>query len=567
MDLVLTAISDASGAVFQFHVLALIMVGVLCGIVAGAIPGFTVTMAVVLTLPFTFGMPPVEGLATMLGVYVGGLSGGLISGMLMGIPGTPASVATTFDGFPLVRSGKPGLALGLGIWSSFFGGLIGAMILATLAPALANFGLEFGPWAFFSLIMFALTITASLSGDNLIKGLLAGIVGLLCAAIGAEEINGVDRLHFGIDSVEAGFAYLPVLIGLFAFSQLLSDVEDPEVAKGSLMSQKSVYVKIEHMEAVKQIGARWINVVRSALIGCFIGVLPAAGASISNILAYDQAKKASRTPEEFGKGFSDGIIAPEAANNATAGGALTIMMALGIPGSPLCAIMLGALLIHNVVPSPTFISDEPLIAYSIFISFFIAHFFMIVMQAFGLRLFVYITKMPMYILAAVILVYCAIGTFSLNNVEFDMWTLFWFGILGYLMKKFGFPLPPMILGVVLGDLAELNLNRSISISEDYTMFVTQPWSLFFLLLAVFSTVFPWYQKLRGQRAWTLAFIPIMLIVMAGPLYMMDSVPRMVVATAMIAGGLYMLFRAHQSGWKVDPGQAAPQATPQQNEPA
>ena len=550
--MIIENIMAASAAVFEFHNILLIIFGVFFGIIAGAIPGFTVTMAVVLTLPFTFGMPPVAGLSTMLGVYVGGLSGGLISGMLMGIPGTPASVATTFDGFPAVRAGKAGLALGLGVWSSFFGGLIGACVLATLAPTIASIGLEFEPWAIFSLIVFALTITASLAGDNLVKGLIAGNFGLLFAAMGAEEINSVDRLHFGFEALESGFAYLPVLIGLFAFSQLLSDVEDPKIAKAPLMEKTAIAVRIEHWNAVRHIATRWINVLRSSFIGVFIGVLPAAGSSISNILAYDQAKKASKHPETFGTGDIDGIIAPEAANNATAGGALTTMMALGIPGSPLCAIMLGALLIHNVVPSPVFISEQPVLAYSIFTAFFFAHFVMIVVQALALKVFVRITQIPMYTMASVILVYCAIGTFALNNISFDMWTLFWFGLLGYLMKKFGFPLAPVILGVVLGDLAELNLNRAWTISSDVTLFVTQPWSLFFLLLAAFSTVFPWYQKQRGKQKWTLTFLPAMLIALSVPLFMMQDAVRTGVGGVMVALGLWLLWRAKQSGWALTP---------------
>lgn len=546
--MVLENIGLAVDQVFTLHNIGLMSIGVFFGIIAGAIPGFTVTMAVVLSLPFTFGMPPVSGLSTMLGIYVGGLSGGLISGMLMGIPGTPASVATTFDGFPAVRNGRAGYALGLGVWSSFFGGLIGACVLATLAPTIAMIGLEFEPWAVFSLIIFALTITASLAGENMVKGLIAGNLGLLFAALGAEEINAVDRLHFGIEELSAGFAYLPVLIGLFAFSQLLGDVEDPKVAKAPLMKQTDIKVKIEHWNAVKTIAGSWVNVLRSSFIGVFIGVLPAAGSSISNILAYDQAKKASDHPDTFGTGEPQGIIAPEAANNATAGGALTTMMALGIPGSPLCAIMLGALLIHNVVPSPVFIKEQPVLAYSIFTAFFFAHFLMIVFQSFALTAFLKITRVPMYAMASVILVYCAIGTFALNNSHFDMWTLFWFGLFGYMMKKFGFPLAPVILGVVLGDLAELNLNRAWTISEDVSLFFTQPWSLFFLLLAAFSTVFPLYQKYRGKRKWTLAFLPAMLICQAIPLFMMGSSIRIGIGSLMVAFGAWLLWRAYQSGW-------------------
>jgi putative tricarboxylic transport membrane protein len=533
---------EALFAVLEWKTLAFMLVGVTAGLVAGAIPGFTITMAVVLTLPFTFGMPAEQGLATMLAVFVGGLSGGLMSGMLTGIPGTPSSVATTFDGFPMVRKGQPGLALGIGVWSSFFGGIISCVLLVTLAPQLAKLGLEFGPWDYFSLVLFALTITASLAGDNLLKGLIAGAIGLLAATIGEDEINGVARFDFGVDALRQGFAFLPVLIGLFAFSQLLGDVEDTDRARQPLMPGNTKAVRVEHLKAIAVVLGGWANLIRSSLIGLFVGILPGAGGSISNILAYDQAKKASKTPEKFGTGIPAGIVASESANNATAGGALIMMMALGIPGDIVTAIMLGALLIHDVVPSPTFIADQPVLAYGIFIAFFLAHFMMVGAQAFCLRLFVLVTKVPMYMLAAVILAYCAIGVFALNNVEFDLWTLFWFGIIGYALRTLGFPLAPMILGVVLGHIAELNLSRSLAISYDYVPFVTRPWSLLFLIIACFSAVFPWYQKARDKAAWTGFFMPAFCLACAGPMFMMPGLARPALGVVLVAGGIYLLWQ-------------------------
>lgn len=532
--------------------LALMLLGVAAGLVAGSIPGFTITMAVVLTLPFTFGMEPARGLATMIGVFVGGLSGGLMAGTLTGIPGTPSSVATTFDGFPMARQGNPGLALGIGVWASFFGGIISAVLLVTIAPQLARIGLEFGPWDFFSLVLFALTITASLSGRSLLKGMIAGMGGLLVATIGEDEINGVARLTFGLDPLEQGFAFLPVLVGLFAFSQLLSDVRETAVARKPLMPPGTKAVRIEHARAVRTVLSRPVNLVRSALIGTFTGVLPAAGGSISNILSYDQARKASRHPERFGTGIADGVVASEAANNATAGGALITMMALGIPGDIITAVMLGALLIHDVVPSPSFIRDQPVLAYSIFLAFFFANFMMLGLQAIGLRVFVLITRLPMYILAGVILAYCAIGIFALNNVVFDLWTLFIFGILGFVMKTLGFPLAPMILGVVLGDIAELNLSRAFAISSDATLFFTRPWSLFFLILAAFSSIFPWYQHARGKARWTLLYAPAMALALAFPLFLMEGVIRPVLGAMLIGFAAWLIVKAHRGGWRPTP---------------
>ena len=548
-------LAASADAVFTVQTLAFMMIGVAAGLMAGAIPGFTIAMAVVLTLPFTFTMPPEQGLATMIAVQVGGLSGGLMAGILTGIPGTPSSVATTFDGFPMARSGKPGLALGLGVWSSFFGGTISAILLVSLAPQLARIGLEFQPWDYFMLVMFALTITASLSGKHLVKGLIAGAIGLLVRTVGEDDAAGVARFNFGNDALLQGFDFIAVLIGLFAFSQLLSDVRDPSIARKSLTQRQAVNARIEHVAAIKELFRNWIVVIRSSLIGVFTGILPGAGGSVANILAYDQAKKNSRTPEKFGKGHSEGVIAPESSNNAVEGGALITLMALGIPGDVTAAVMLGALLIHDVVPSPSFISDEPVIAYAIFISFFVANFMMLFMQSFMLKVFVRITQVPMYVVAAIILGFCGIGVFALNNVTFDLWTLFWFGILGFVMRNLGFPLAPMILGVVLGNIAELNLSRALAIDSDLTPFFTRPWALFFLIAALFSCIFPLYQARFGKALWTLFYMPLACAAISFPLFQMaiqnSSIPRGIIAAIALGFGVYLLWRRWRSGWSLE----------------
>ena len=550
--MILENVADAFGHILHIKTIILMFVGVAGGLIAGAIPGFTIAMAVVLTLPFTFSMPPEQGLATMVSVLVGGLSGGLMAGILTGIPGTPSSVATTFDGFPMARSGKPGLALGLGVWSSFFGGMISAVLLVTLAPQLARVGLEFQPWDYFMLVMFALTITASLAGRDIVKGLIAGALGLLVRTVGEDEAVGMARFDFGTEVLLSGFDFIAVLIGLFAFSQLLNDVRDPKSARTSLSEKGTIKARIEHLQAIKVIFKNWMVIIRSALIGTFTGILPGAGGSVANILAYDQAKKASKTPEKFGKGTPEGIMAPESSNNAVEGGALITMMALGIPGDVTAAVMLGALLIHDVVPSPTFISEQPVLAYSIFIAFFLATCIMLLLQSGMLRVFVLVTRVRMYVLAAVILGFCGIGVFALNNVDHDLWTLLWFGILGFLMRHFGFPLAPMILGVVLGNIAELNLSRAMAIDESLLPFVTRPWSLFFLIIALFSAAFPWFQAQRGKQAWTLFYLPVACFSLAVPLFMMGGVPRTVIACIVVAGGAWTLYKRWKSGWRLDP---------------
>ncbi|MEX3007470.1 tripartite tricarboxylate transporter permease [Hoeflea sp. TYP-13] len=539
-------LAAAAPQLFTVSTMILMMVGTLAGLLAGAIPGFTIAMAVVLVLPFTFTMSAVQGLATMIAVYVGGLSGGLMSGILTGIPGTPSSVATTFDGYPMARGGKPGLALGIGVWSSFFGGVIASLILMVVAPQLALIGLEFQPVDYFALIIFALTVTASLAGDQMLKGLMAALFGLLVATVGSDVVFGQPRFTFGIDSATQGFAFLPVLVGLFAFSRLLNDVRDPEAAHKALGGHDAHAVNIDYIHSAKEVLKRWGNVIRSAVIGVFVGVLPAAGSTISNILAYDQAKKTSKDGKDFGKGAVDGIIAPETANNATAGGALIVMMALGLPGDIMTAIMLGALLIHDVIPSPSFISDEPVIAYSIFLAFFVANFMMLALQSVTLRGFVLVTKVKMYMLTAVILFYCALGIFALNNVGYDMWTLFIFGVAGFILRAFGFPIVPMVLGVVLGQIAEARLSQVFARSDDIAIFLTRPWSLFFLLLACFSIVFPAYQKHLGKAAWTKYYPSVLLIVMALPVFMMPGIIRPVAAIGMAIAGVVMLIRRYRT---------------------
>lgn len=528
----------------NWQTVLLMITGVGVGLLAGSIPGFTIAMAVVLTLPFTFSMPPAQGLATMISVLVGGLSGGLMSGILTGIPGTPSSVATTFDGFPMARKGEPGFALGLGVWSSFCGGMISAIMLVLFAPQLARIGLEFQPWDFFMLVIFALTVTASLAGENLVKGLIAGALGLLVRTVGEDEAVGVGRFDFGSDYLLSGFDFIAVLIGLFAFSQLLSDVRDPAAAKRALTDSGDVKIRIEHGRAIRELARRWVVVVRSSLIGIFTGILPGAGGSIANILAYDQAKKASKDPDSFGTGNPEGIIAPESSNNAVEGGALTPLISLGIPGDVTAAIMLGALLIHDIVPGPTFIQEEPVLVYSIFIAFFCANFIMLGMQSGMLRVFVLVTRIRMYMLAAVILGFASIGVFALNNSADDLQTLFWFGLLGFGMRQLGFPLAPMILGVVLGNIAELNLARALAIDTDLTLFVTRPWAMFFSIIAVFSAMFPWYQQARTAGApWTRFYMPAMLLAVALPLSLMDGSFRPVLAAIAVATALFLGWRA------------------------
>jgi putative tricarboxylic transport membrane protein len=485
--------------IFQPYPLLLLFLGTMGGIIVGCLPGFTITMGAALVLPLTFGMSSIEGLSAMIGVLVGGLAGGQITGILLGIPGTPSSVATVFDGHPMATKGEPGRALATGTWASFFGGLISAVILMFFTPPLADMAMKFGPWEFFALVTFGLTIIASLSGDSLIKGAIGGLLGLIAATFGTDPMTGIPRFNFGLHGLTGGFSFLPVLIGLFAFSQLMKNLESNHSTTQALITDADL--SFSSREILKTIFKDPVNLIRSSLLGVFVGALPGAGASIANILAYDQAKRASKHPEKFGTGITAGIVASEAANNGTGGGGLTPTMALGVPGDAVSAIMMGALILHGIQPGPLLILEFPDLVYGVFVAFFVAHFFMLGLQLYGIKLFVRLTRIPLYLLIPSILVLCTVGSFAIHNRFFDIWVLFIFGLLGYLLAKVKIPLAPMILGVILGPMAETNFRRALMTDPDLTLFLTRPISLAFILMAVASLLYPFYKKYRaGKKA-------------------------------------------------------------------
>jgi putative tricarboxylic transport membrane protein len=486
----------ASAALLSPETLLAMLGGIAAGLIGGAIPGITITMTIILALPFTFGMDPLRGLATMIGVYVGGESGGLVSAALLGIPGTPSAVATTFDAFPMARRGEPGRAVWLGIWASLLGGLLAGIPLVIGAVQLATLALRFGPWEYFSLFVLTLAVVAGLAEQSLVKGLLSGVFGLLVTTVGSDPVMGVPRFDFGFAGLRGGFPFLPVLIGLFAFSQLMKDVEamDPE-GHGQVLG-RGVDLRVNHLAVVREILSQPVNLVRSTLIGLWIGILPAVGGSAANILAWDQAKKASSYPERFGTGIPDGIIATEASNNANIGGSLITMMAFGIPGDAVTAVMLGALIIHGIQPGPLFATTHTKLAYGMFVAYFLAHFLTVAVEWVGLRLFLRVILVPQRILVPIILVLCAVGAFALNNVVANVWTFLLFGLVGYGMIKAGFPLAPLVLGVVLGDQLEVNLIRAVMTDSDLSLFVTRPISGVLLAGAVGSVAWALYQRRR-----------------------------------------------------------------------
>lgn len=490
------------GAVMDFKLLAYVFIGTFFGIVAGAIPGFTILMAVILVFPFTFSMSPLEGLSTMIGVYVGGGAGGQVSGVLLGIPGTPSSICTVFDGYPLAQKGKAGLALGLGIFGSFFGGLIGVLSLVLLLKPAAEFGLKFGPWEMFSLVLFSLTLIASLGEKSFLKGLIGGAFGLILATIGIDDTGGTLCFTFGMPSLTTGITLLPTLVGLFAFPHLLKGVEQRRQLQHAGDQQSMLgdqNLNIPYREVFGCLKKYWGCVLRSGAIGAFVGALPGEGGTVANFLSYDQAKRASKTPELFGEGTPEGVIASEAGNSGTAGGSMIPTLALGVPGSATAAVMMGVLMVHSIPPGPGLFKNEPILVFGLFLTFFIAHFFMVFIQcAAGGRFFLKVAALPMPVLIPIVFMLCAIGSYSLNNQISDVWLFFVFGIIGYLLDKADYPLPPIVIGLILGEMFESNLRQALTSDPDWTLFFTRPISGVFMALTAVSILLT-VRQIRKHR--------------------------------------------------------------------
>lgn len=488
--------------VFALWPLLAIVVGVATGIIFGSIPGLTATMAVALCLPLTFGMDPVVALSLLIGLYIGGISGGLIAAILINIPGTPASIATAFDGYPMAQKGEGGRALGIGIFYSFLGTLVGCAVLFLLAPPLARFALRFGSFEYFSIAVFALTLVAGLSGKNLLKGVASATLGLLAAMIGLAPIDAHDRFLFGFTDLESGLSLLPVLLGLFAVSEVLKYAEDPD--KSQALETPSFRISGFFGLTWSDFKAYFPNFCRSSVIGVGVGLLPGIGAATSNLLAYIATRSASKDPDSFGKGNPQGLVATESSNNAGVGAALVPLIALGIPGDTVTALILGGFLIHGVQPGPLMFQTNGDLVYSIFTALGIAAFVMLIIEYWGIRIFVRILSVPKNYLLSAVLVMCVVGAFANNNRLFDVWTLFAFGGLGYAMNRFGYPLPPVILGFILGPVIEENLRSALmSTRGEFLPILERPFAAFFLICAalyvVSYTVLRW-RKTRHERA-------------------------------------------------------------------
>lgn len=489
------ALGGAIGHIFTPWPLLMLFVGTTLGIVVGAIPGLTGAMLIALTLPLTFYMEPFNAIVLLISMYVGAISGGLITATLMRMPGTPASVMTTFDGYPMARSGRPGRALGLGITASFIGGLVSWVVLATITQPLSILATRFGPFEYFTLIMMAMVLIASVSEGSLVKGLISGLLGMLISMPGVDPAIGMPRLTFDWYMLNGGLQLLPVLIGTFAVSQIIKDVLDVK-SKPDRAEVKTDGV----MMKLRDYKRHWVNLLRSSLIGTWIGILPGIGASIGSVVAYTVAKNTSKTPEEFGTGSEEGIVASEAANNATVGGALIPLIAMGIPGSVIDAILIGALTIHSIQPGPTLFLTNSDIVWGMIAACLLANILMFIVMTSSVRHIAGLIYLPRSYVLPVVMMFCVIGAYSLNNNMFDVWVMLIFGGIGFLLEKAKIPLGPFVIGFVLAPLAEQKLRSGLMMTAgDYSPIFTRPFSLAFTIAAVVLLLWPIFSDWRRSK--------------------------------------------------------------------
>ena len=441
--------------------IAMVAFGVFLGVMFGCVPGLNGNTALVLVLPLTYKLPRMAAFSLIMGIYIGSCSGGLISAILLNIPGAASNVATQFDGSPMARKGEAGKALGTGIFYSFLGSLIGFAAL------------------------FALTMVISLSSKNLWKGLAVACLGLLCSFIGASEVDGTTRMTMGMHALDAGINLIPALIGIYAVGELIN-------ASKSFDKR----VKIETNYKIRGFGFTWqefkeqfVNMLTSGVVGAFIGILPGIGGMTANLVAYSVSKSTSKHPEKYGTGYMGGVVASETANNACVGGAMIPLFALGIPGDTFTAVMLGVMMVHGLQPGPLVMTKNADFIYGIFLALLLANIFCVILQYFGIKLFVRMLAVPKHILLPIIMVLSLVGAIAVNNRIFDAWIVLIFGVVGIIMNKLEFPITPIILGFILGPLAETNLRRALMVSKGQLLpIISNTPSIILITLSVLSLI-------------------------------------------------------------------------------
>ena len=460
--------------------------GVIFGIIFGCIPGLTATLGVVLLIPITYSMSPVQGLAILLGIYVGGISGGLITATLLNIPGTPSSIFTCWDAYPMAKSGQPGKALSIGVFSSLLGGLFSAVALICIAPQLAKFGLMFGSWELFGLTLMAMCVVAIMTEGDPFRSSIGLLIGLVLSAVGIDSITGLERLTFKNWQLSAGFSSTAIMMGLFAVNEIMQQTRNLGMESKPISSSR-----VSFQPPMKEMKGCWKTVFFGSVVGTFIGILPAIGQQTAALITYNQAKQTSKEPERFGTGYAEGIVASECANNAVCGGALIPLITLGIPGDMTTAALIGGLMIHGLQPGPLLFSSHPDIVGSIMLIYLLSNIVMYFIELGLMERFIRIIDLPKYYLFPFIILCCILGVFALNNRIFDIWVLAGFGLLGYLLTLCKVPMSPIIMGYLMGTTFEINFRRAvISANGNFAEIARRPIAICFLVVSVLFLVSP-----------------------------------------------------------------------------
>lgn len=484
------------GHALSLYVLLFALLGTTAGVFVGAIPGLSGAMLIALLLPVTFYMEPINALSFIVGVYVGAVSGGMISATLLRIPGTISSLVTTFDGYPMAAAGKPGRALGLGIYASLFGGVVSWIFLMSIAEPLSIWATKLTPFNYFSLIMLAFMLISSLSEGNIIKGLISAGLGFLFALPGIDPSSAQARLTFGMVDLNAGFPMLPFFVGMFAFATVLSDIftlKENGPAKEVAASTEGIWISLVDQKK------HFFNNARSSLTGIGIGILPGIGSNIASIASYILAKTFSKKPDQFGKGSEEGIVASEAANNAAVGGALIPTLAIGVPGSFIDVLLLAAFLIHNLQPGPLLFSSHPDLVYGVISSYLLANIMMFLIMIGTVRFTAKIAHFPRAYLFPFVIVFSTVGAFALDNSSWSLWVMLIFGFMGFILDKLKYPLAPFAVAFILGPLAEQKLRTGLQMTAgSYDPLYTDPVNLLLLGLVLLFALMPLIKKAKSK---------------------------------------------------------------------
>ncbi len=498
-------ILDAIVNLFTIENFVYMNMGMFLGIIFGALPGLNTPLAVVLFTPMTFGMNPIAAMMLLLGLYCGGTYGGSVTAILINTPGTPAATCTSIDGYALAKKGFAKKALEIALYASTIGGVISGLILLVASPIIAEATLWFGPAEYFSVAMFGLSIIISVSGEDIFGGICAGCVGLLLSTVGIDTFSGMTRYTFGSINAMQGLEMLVLMIGMFAVAEIMIKVRD--ICKKNKMSveERATSVFSEVVQSNEGISFAELKrcfkiIVRSALTGVGVGAVPGTGAAIASFLSYDITKRSSDKPEEFGTGIIEGVAAPESANNGVTGAAMIPLLTLGIPGDTVTAVLMGALMIHGMVPGPNLFDASGAAVYAIILGFIVIQFFMLIQGKLFSKAFAKLASVSDVILIPIILLFCTAGTFSMRNSEFDLVVLAIFGLVGYVMQKLKIPGLPLILGMVLGKMVEQNFRRAMVLSVGTVpIFFTRPISIIFLTLAIGSVILMLYRNNKKKE--------------------------------------------------------------------